>query len=564
MSESTKINLFLSRHGTHAHNNAIFDLAWMFDQMKLVTASGDHTSKLYSIDNGSIREERVFCAHTRSVKTVAFRKDDSNTFASGGRDGNIILWDTRTNVSNFVGKVDKTIHNSHTAKIFTPTKSRRKFSTPTGSSVKSVTGLVFQDENTLISCGAGDGIIKVWDLRKNYVTYKKEAVPKNLILYPGNTTKNGYSNLVMDNEGVKLYANCLDNTIYCYNMGTYSNEPVMKYTGHQNNTFYVKSSLCKNGTYLISGSSDENAYIWNTKHSHPLVKLTGHTAEVTSVAWSNNNIMLITCSDDMTHKIWTVGTDDVPEDWEFFGKGLAEVVPIMERPESKLQLKRQLVLETSPGHLTPKKFCMECAKCNNTTSSRLCENCNISTTKRKTCSELMNENKRFHTEFGPRRLFGNVNNIVSEEPETLAKSLDPNERDTLQEDWEPPNKIPKLLSPCKSKDDTILSSPTVSLPNYIVDGIAPHINYSPPKKKDRDWLTKIRIEKHLRKEMSERTMKPSSPKMPKLDLPPASTRCSSPILRYFKVTNNSQKCDGINCSKSHGCVNFASNVQSNK
>lgn len=548
----------MCRYGIHAHNNAIFDLTWMFDQMKLVTASGDHTSKLYSIENGEIREERVFCGHTRSVKTVAFRKDDSSVFASGGRDGNIILWDTRTNASSFVGKIDRTIHNSHTARTFTPSKNRKKFGTPTGSSVKSVTGLVFQDQNTLISCGAGDGIIKIWDLRKNYVTYKKEAMPKSLILYPGNTTKNGYSNLIIDNEGVRLYANCLDNTIYCYNMCTYNNEPVMKYVGHQNNTFYVKSSLCKNGMYLVSGSSDENAYIWNTKYSHPLVKLTGHTAEVTSVAWSDKNVMLITCSDDMTHKIWTVGPDNLPENWELVGKGLAEVIPIMENSSIKVKLKRPIILETVTDHHTPKKICLECKRCNNTSSTRFCENCNVSS-KRKSSYELTNENKRVQTEFGPRRLFANVNNIVSEESETLAESLDQEEGKIYKEDWEPPRKIPKLLSPSTSKNETVLSSPTINLPNYVVDGIAPHINYSPPKKKDCDWLTKIRIEKNIRREMIDRTLRPSTPKVSKFDLPPATSRCSSPkspLLRFFKVTNNSQKCDGINCSKPHSCTNF--------
>ncbi|KAJ8966878.1 hypothetical protein NQ314_003272 [Rhamnusium bicolor] len=166
------------KYGIHAHNNAIFDLAWMFDQMKLVTASGDHTSKLYNVGNGDIRGERVFCGHTRSVKTVAFRKDDSSIFASGGRDGNIILWDTRTNISSFIGKADRTISNSHTAKSFTPSKSRKKFGTPTTSGIKSVTGLVFQDSNTLISCGAGDGIIKIWDLRKKLCNIQERCGTK--------------------------------------------------------------------------------------------------------------------------------------------------------------------------------------------------------------------------------------------------------------------------------------------------------------------------------------------------------------------------------------------------
>lgn len=67
--------------------------------------------------------------------------------------------------------------------------------------IKSVTGLVFQNSNTLISCGAGDGIIKIWDLRKHYTVHKKEPLPKYTIPYTGKTAKNGFSNLIIDNAG---------------------------------------------------------------------------------------------------------------------------------------------------------------------------------------------------------------------------------------------------------------------------------------------------------------------------------------------------------------------------
>lgn len=41
-------------------------------------------------------ESRVFKGHSRSVKTAAFRKTDPAVFATGGRDGAIYIWDTRT------------------------------------------------------------------------------------------------------------------------------------------------------------------------------------------------------------------------------------------------------------------------------------------------------------------------------------------------------------------------------------------------------------------------------------------------------------------------------------
>ncbi|XP_072383447.1 protein lethal(2)denticleless [Diabrotica undecimpunctata] len=565
-----------SRYGAYAHNNAIFDLAWMFDKMKLVTASGDHTSKMYDIGEGEIRQERVFCGHSRSVKTIAFRKDDSSVFATGGRDGNIILWDTRTSTNSFVGKADGIINNSHVAKIFTPSKSRKKFNTPTKSGIKSVTGLVFQENNTLISCGAGDGVIKIWDLRKHYSNHKKEALPKVLIPYPGSTTKNGYSSLIIDNDGVKLYANCLDNTIYCYNVGTYSNKPIIEYTGHQNSTFYVKSCLSKNGEYLISGSSDENAYIWNTKISEPIVKLTGHTAEVTCVAWCTQNMVVVTCSDDMTHKIWTVGLSEPPDDWNINGRGSAEVLPIS---NNTYKLKRSLNLNID---FTPKKVFTECQKCNNATSAKFCENCSYNLSKRKNSCELESANKIFQTEFGPRRLFGNINNpLLGEKNDCLATILDTEAISMPLDDYEPPRKIPKYIDTKEENEPTTttmdectseyddeppiklskleitpsrgkkpdISSPTINLPNYVVDGIAPHLTYSPPKKKCQDWLTRIRIEKMLRKEY-EKTEGATTPKQtkPEILLKRKYVAPRSPILKYFKVTNSPHKCDG-SCTK---------------
>ncbi|XP_056629745.1 protein lethal(2)denticleless isoform X1 [Diorhabda sublineata] len=573
------------RHGVHAHNNAIFDLAWMFDNMKLVTASGDHTSKMYDVGESELRQERVFSGHSRSVKTVAFRKDDSSVFATGGRDGNIILWDTRTNTSSFVGKADGIISNSHISKVFTPSKSKKKFNTPTNSRIKSVTGLVFQENNTLISCGGGDGLIKIWDLRKHYSQSKKEALPKHIIPYPGNTTRNGYSSLLIDNNNMKLYANCLDNTIYCYNVGTYNSEPIMYYTGHQNSTFYVKSSLSKNGDYLISGSSDDNAYIWNTKISEPIVKLTGHTAEVTCVAWCTKNMVVVTCSDDMSHKIWSVGSTELPDDWEVLGRGIAEIMPV------KNKLKRNLKMDIE---FIPKKKFTECKKCNNITSSTFCENCNKSFSKRKNPFDTESVNKFLQTDFGPRRLFANVNNpLPVDRTDTLASYLGNNDtmplddyepplkvprctetyerlcKDTnhvLSAEWdvEPPMKLAKLeITPTKNKRPDI-SSPTVNLPNYVVDGVAPHLTYSPPKKKCQDWLTRIRIEKMIRKEY-EKTETGNMSKQPKSETIPK-RKCvtpRSPILRYFKVTNSSHSCDN-NCLKHQNCVeNFSNSLGTN-
>lgn len=51
------------------------------------------------------------------------------------------------------------------------------------------------------------------------------------------------------------------------------------------------------------------------------------------------------------------------------------------------------------------------------------------------------------------------------------------------------------------KNTEIFSSPTVNLPNFVMDGTAPHLlQISPQKQKENvDWLTKIRKEKYEQK-----------------------------------------------------------------
>ncbi|OXB72432.1 UNVERIFIED_CONTAM: hypothetical protein H355_006486 [Colinus virginianus] len=172
---------------------------------------------------------------------------------------------------------------------------------------QSVTVVLLQDEHTLISAGAVDGVIKVWDLRKNYAAYRQDPVPLRSFCYPGTSTRKlGYSSLVLDSTGANLFANCTDDNIYMFNMTSLKTFPVAVFGGHQNSTFYIKSSISPDDQFLVSGSSDCNAYIWKVSEpSLPPWILVGHSQEVTSIAWCPSDFTKIaTCSDDNTVRIW--------------------------------------------------------------------------------------------------------------------------------------------------------------------------------------------------------------------------------------------------------------------
>lgn len=80
---------------------------------------------------------------------------------------------------------------------------------------------------------------------------------------------------------INFYTNLCD--YFCFFFCVFA---AAEYFGYENKTFFVKICLSPDGKYLLSGSSDTYAYIWRTsKPGSPLVRLTGHAAEVTCIDW---------------------------------------------------------------------------------------------------------------------------------------------------------------------------------------------------------------------------------------------------------------------------------------
>ncbi|XP_077138423.1 denticleless protein homolog [Ranitomeya variabilis] len=294
-----------------AHTNAVFDLAWVPGEHKLVTASGDQTAKLFDVKAGELLGECK--GHQCSLKSVTFSKFEKAVFSTGGRDGNIMVWDIRCNKKDGFYRQVKQISGAHNAPDKqTPLKIKKRKPmirglAPSVDSQQSVTVVIFQDEHTIISAGAVDGVIKLWDLRKNYTTYRQDPIPAKSLPYPGSSSRKlGYSSLILDSTGTNLFASCTDDNIYMFNVAGLKSDPVSVFSGHHNSTFYTKSSLSPDGQFLLSGSSDHSAYIWQVSSPRAApIMLQGHSQDVTSVTWSPTDFTkIVTCSDDNTIRIW--------------------------------------------------------------------------------------------------------------------------------------------------------------------------------------------------------------------------------------------------------------------
>ncbi|NXD28296.1 DTL protein, partial [Spelaeornis formosus] len=294
-----------------AHSNAVFDLAWVPGEHRIVTASGDQTAKVWDVRAGELLG--ICKGHQCSLKSVAFSRFEKAVFCTGGRDGNIMVWDTRCNKKDgFYRQVNQISGAHNVVDKQTPSKPKKKRQNLRGLAPlvdfqQSVTVVLLQDEHTLISAGAVDGVIKVWDMRRNYTAFRQDPLPARSFCYPGTSTRRlGYSSLVLDSTGANLFANCTDDCIYMFNMTGLRTAPVAVFSGHQNSTFYIKSNTSPDDQFLVSGSSDCNAYIWKVSEpSLPPRMLLGHSQEVTSIAWCPSDFAkIVTCSDDNTVRIW--------------------------------------------------------------------------------------------------------------------------------------------------------------------------------------------------------------------------------------------------------------------
>ncbi|XP_028253262.1 denticleless protein homolog isoform X2 [Parambassis ranga] len=295
-----------------AHENAVFDIAWVPEEHQLVTAAGDQMARLWDVKSGEMLGS--FKGHLCSLKSVAFAPQEKAVFCTGARDGNIMVWDIRCSKKDGFYRQVKQISGAHNkADTNPPSKTKKRRSSmrgmaPSVDTQQSVTVVLFRDQHTLISSGAVDGVIKMWDLRKNYTAHHHDPVPLQTYPYPGSCMRMrlGYSGLVLDSSRSNVMCNCTDDNIYMFNVCGIKTTPVAVFSGHQNSSFYVKSTISPDDQFLASGSSDNQTYIWKISDPRqPPITLQGHSEEVTSVAWCPTDFTKIaSCSDDHTVRIW--------------------------------------------------------------------------------------------------------------------------------------------------------------------------------------------------------------------------------------------------------------------
>ncbi|KAL7780464.1 hypothetical protein CFE70_010487 [Pyrenophora teres f. teres 0-1] len=226
------------------HKQAVLDLHWSRDSKVLFSASADMYLASWDVETGE--RIRRHPGHEEVINCMDVSKRGEEMLVSGSDDGYIGIWDTRTK----------------DAVTFIPTDFP-------------ITAICLAEAGNELFTGGIDNDIKVWDLRKQAVTY-------TLLGHTDTVTS-----LQMSPDKQTLLSNAHDSTVRTWDVRpfapadrriqTYDGAP----TGQERNL--LKASWDPKGEKIAAGSGDQSVAIWETRTGKLLNKLPGHRGAVNDV-----------------------------------------------------------------------------------------------------------------------------------------------------------------------------------------------------------------------------------------------------------------------------------------
>ena len=283
------------------HTDVVSGVAIARDGKKLVTCSYDKTLRLWSLKTGNLL--KTFSDHSKAIHCVAFSWD-GKLIASGSADNTIKIWDVRTggllrSVGNLIAGHSDTV----TALAFSPNhqflastsldKTVRLWSLKSGKEIYAL-----KDYPEPILALAVDGKAMVYGGKGSSLNLRHTKTGKPIRSFPINGQPNRA--LALSRQGSLLAAGS-GAEIVMWNR----HKKLFELRGH---TASVSSlAFSADSQILVSGSYDQTIKLWNVKTGEAIDTLTGHQAAVCSVAYSYDGKVIASSSADKTVKIWQQG-----------------------------------------------------------------------------------------------------------------------------------------------------------------------------------------------------------------------------------------------------------------
>ncbi|MGP3962092.1 WD40 repeat domain-containing serine/threonine protein kinase [Nonomuraea sp. 3N208] len=187
---------------------------------------------------------------------------DGKTFATGGADGTVRLWDAAT----------------------------RRVTASLDGHTKGVHAVAFSPEGKTLATGSDDGTVRLWSLPSG----------RGRGTLTGHT--GGVGSVAFSPDGKTVASASRDRTVRLWNAATGDGTAILN--GH---TDWVDSvAFSPDGAMIATGSHDRTVRLWHPATGEGTAVLSGHRYWVFSVAFSPDGKTLASASADRTVRLWDV------------------------------------------------------------------------------------------------------------------------------------------------------------------------------------------------------------------------------------------------------------------
>lgn len=253
----------ISQHtfSVYGHTAGIESIAVSIDGEKIVSASSDHTIRVWDMRNGNVLN--VLEGHTWTVESIAISRNGEKIVSASG-DNTVRIWDAKT------GELLSTLEGHS----------------------EIVCCVAISPDGTKIASGSFDDTVRIWEMKTGKLIRTLRAHTSTV------------HSITFSFDGKKLLTSSYDHTIKIWDIKTFKNLLVLE--GH--NDWVECATISQDGKRIVSCGGDKTVRVWDGETGTELMTLRGHTSNIWSVAISPDGKKIVSGSSDQTIRIWDMGT----------------------------------------------------------------------------------------------------------------------------------------------------------------------------------------------------------------------------------------------------------------
>ena len=168
-----------------------------------------------------------------------------------------------------------------------------------------VTDVMFRPDSESFITTSVDGMARLWDIAPAIAidpTMRLDAEPTYIYEHDFPLTS-----VAVNEDGTQFVTGSTDNNVYLW--GVDSGNPLGSFSGHTDVINAVAYS--PDFTKILTASDDNTAKLWDVESMEAIATLEGHTGAVNGIAFSIDGSMIATASDDGTARLWNVETGEL-------------------------------------------------------------------------------------------------------------------------------------------------------------------------------------------------------------------------------------------------------------